>query len=150
MREHYKAVTEPYKAAFFGLTENNQRSLRLFMALTSVNGCVGFLLEWSALTYWGIPGVALNLALLFWSIVIKKAPLYYFCIITITFWMVLIFNGLVVVDVLGLPDSLGPNSIVDILGLLLVAIFGRVVLSYRKEVKSFKSPVTTDITEARG
>ena len=61
----------------------------------------------------------------------------------------LIFNGLAVVDVLGLPDSLGPNSIVDILGLLLVAIFGRVVLSYKKEVKSFKSPVT-DITEARG
>ena len=62
--------------------------------------------------------------------------------------MVLLFNGLVLVDVLGLPDSLGPNSIVDILGLLLVAIFGRVVLRHRKEAKTLKSRVTTDITEA--
>ena len=139
---------EQYPAAFFGVTQKNQRFLRLFMALLSISGCAGFLLIWSSLTYWTIPSLALNLMWLYWTLAIKKAPSFYFVCIPIAFWFVLIFDGLEVVDVVRSPDSFGPTAIISILNLLLIAVFSRAIFSYRVELRKLKSHATIDITEA--
>ncbi|MBI92714.1 MAG: hypothetical protein CME05_05805 [Gemmatimonadaceae bacterium] len=84
---------------------------------------------------------------LYWTLAIKKAPSFYFACIPITFWFVLIFDGLEVVDVVRSPDSFGPTAIMSILNLLLIAIFSRAIFSYRVELRKLKSRATIDITE---
>ena len=138
---------EQYKAAFFALTQENQRFLRLFIALLSISECAGCLLNWSSLTHWTIPGIALNLTWLYWTLALKKAPSFYFACIPIAFWFVLIFDGLDVVSVFSSPDSFGPTAITSVLNLLLIAIFSRVIFSYRNQLRELKSRATIDITE---
>jgi len=139
---------EQYKAAFFALTQKNQRFLRLFIALLSISGCAGCLLNWSLLTYWTIPGIALDLTWLYWTLALKKAPSFYFACIPIAFWFVLIFDGLDVVSVFSSPDSFEPTAITSVVNLLLIAIFSRAIFIYRKQLRELKSRATIDITEA--
>ena len=85
---------------------------------------------------------------LYWTLAIKKAPSFYFACIPITFWFVLIFDGLDVVSVFSSPDSFGPTAITSVLNLLLIAIFSRAIFIYRKQLRELKSRATIDITEA--
>tara|TARA_B100001964_G_scaffold66258_1_gene75395 strand:- start:139 stop:492 length:354 start_codon:yes stop_codon:yes gene_type:complete len=113
----------------------------------SISECAGCLLNWSSLTHWTIPGIALNLTWLYWTLALKKAPSFYFACIPIAFWFVLIFDGLDVVSVFSSPDSFGPTAITSVLNLLLIAIFSRVIFSYRNQLRELKSRATIDITE---
>lgn len=84
-----------YKEKFLELPSSDQRKLRLFMILISVNNISTFLLFNSAPfdPYFVWIGILLNSANIYWAIDFKRAPGLFFLGIIYTFWTVLIFDG---------------------------------------------------------
>ncbi len=88
------------KEGFFNLESKFQDRLRYFMASLAILQILAFLIPPQTNLISTIIGVGLNLFILYFSFSVKRAPNLYFQIITWSFWIVIIFNGLEIYRVL--------------------------------------------------
>jgi len=137
-----------YSSEFFKLDTNDQKRIRMFMALVSINLIARSNL-WSMENYASVQLIAnlaqplANLGILYFSIFIKRSPAIFFMVITLSFWGVLVLEGGVlvlngIILLLNLENQQIPdfNPMLRVINLGVALFFSNTILKYRRSVVS--------------
>jgi hypothetical protein len=131
------------KQGFFNLENKFQDRLRYFMVALAILQILAILLT-AKLTnpISTIIGVGLNILILYFSFSTKSAPNLYFQLITWSFWIVVIFNGLEIYWVLSGQEIFSLKSFISFLCISLVIAIAPTLTKYRKVINDSKKTET--------
>lgn len=127
------------KQGFFNLENKHQDRLRYFMASLAILQALAFLIPPQATLIPTVIGIGLNLMILYFSFFTKPAPNLYFQLITWSFWIVVIFNGLEIYRVLSGQEAFSLKSIPSFLCIALVIAITSTLVKYRSSIKNSKN-----------
>ncbi len=120
------------KTKFFQLTAAHQLRLRSLMALLAASNLLQALLSLSATgSLSPLITIAANVAILYCTAFITKAPDYYFRLIVWIVVVVVIFDGLSLSAVLMGRSAITARDVLSLVDVISVAVFARSLLAYR-------------------
>jgi hypothetical protein len=129
---------------FFSLETKLQDRLRYFMASLAIIQLLAFLIPPLPTSFiFLIIGMGINLFILYFSFSVKRAPNFYFRLITWFFWFTIIFDGYELYRVLSGQEIFTLKNIPSILALVVALAIASTISLYRTSINNLKK---TEIT----
>ena len=134
-------IIKIYSLEFFKLDSNDQKRLRIFLALVSI-------IKLAQSNLWGMENYAsvqlipnliqpvTCLVILYFSIFIKRSPAFFFLFITVFFWTVLFLDGTLLLYNLKTQQILDFEPFLRVIILGIVLFFSKTILKYSRSVVS--------------
>ncbi len=135
-----------YKEIFSNSPRADQVSLRLFMGITALTGASCFYLNYKGPIFWLVISIALNSLFIYWSIDWKKAPGFYFWLIPINFWIILLCDGFLVVEMIFNSHKPWQPILTSIVNLTCILVFRKIIFNYGRSIRDRNFSKSTNKT----
>ncbi len=138
----------PRTFAFFNISDKDQLMLRVFMISIPILNVphlwiVNPLLEFNYNKFIVLLiGLMINLTIVYWSLIIKKAPEFFFRMIPALFWLTLIFEGFSIISSVNSGKLVSLGVLFGGLKILLLIAICKSFFKYRKTTPSIKDNAT--------
>jgi hypothetical protein len=133
-----------YREIFSSLPHSDRIRLQSYAGITALMGLINFHLNYNGPAFLLGLSIVFSLLFIYWSIFWKRAPSFYFWLIPVSFWIVLIFDGLNVISIAFDSQIFWELKVTSFINLIVIAIFAKTIFKYRQILKK-ETPSNTGL-----